>query len=132
MLLTIVNNDFHFHLFSLLICNPHFLSWKAYASDNKSSFVVMDQDQDDDFSQSEVDVDVNEDVPGNNEREKSNKSNKWNFASSYSSALKDHIKIHSEEKSKKCNHCDYVTSQTSHLRRHLKTHCGEKSNKCNQ
>ena len=35
-------------------------------------------------------------------------------------------------KSNKCNQCDYASSYASHLRRHLKTHSGEKPNKCNQ
>ena len=54
------------------------------------------------------------------------------YASSYASALRTHVKIHSGEKSNKCNQCDYASSRASHLRTHLKIHSGEKSNNCNQ
>ena len=37
--------------------------------------------------------------------------------------------MHSGEKSNKCNQCDYASSYASNLRAHLKTHSGEKSNK---
>ena len=36
------------------------------------------------------------------------------------------------EKSNKCNQCDYASSQAGDLKRHLKMHSGEKTNKCNQ
>ena len=36
------------------------------------------------------------------------------------------------EKSNKCNLCDHATSNAGHLRTHLKMHSGEKSNNCNQ
>ena len=32
------------------------------------------------------------------------------------------------EKSNKCNQCDYASSRASHLRRHFKRHTGKKSN----
>ena len=54
--------------------------------------------------------------------EKSNKCNQCDFASSYASALRTHLKTHSGEKSNKCNQCDYAASLASNLRRHLKTH----------
>ena len=54
------------------------------------------------------------------------------YASSYASNLRVHLKTHSGEKSNKCNQCDYASSDASNLRVHLKTHIGEKSNKCNQ
>ena len=40
-------------------------------------------------------------------KKKSNKCDQCDFASSYSSALKTHLKTHSGEKSNKCNQCDY-------------------------
>ena len=36
------------------------------------------------------------------------------------------------EKSNKCNQCNYASSLKSSLKRHFKTHTGEKSIKCNQ
>ena len=35
------------------------------------------------------------------------------------------------EKSNKCNRCDYASSYAIALKAHLKTHSGEKLNKCN-
>ena len=64
-------------------------------------------------------------------REKSNKCNQCDFASSYASTLKTHLKTHSGEKTNKCNQCDYASSNASALKTHLKTHNGEKPNKCN-
>ena len=61
-----------------------------------------------------------------------NKCNQCEFASSYVSVLRTHLKTHSEEKSNKCNQCDFASYYASVLRTHLKTHSGEKSNKCNQ
>ena len=59
-------------------------------------------------------------------REKSNKCNQCDFASSYASHLRRHLKTHSGEKPNKCNQCDYASGYTSALRRHLKTHIGKK------
>ena len=65
-------------------------------------------------------------------REKSNKCNQCDYASSNAGHLRTHLKTHSGEKSNKCNQCDYASSEVGKLRRHMKTHSGEKSNKCNQ
>ena len=59
-------------------------------------------------------------------REKSNKCNLCDYASSHTGHLRTHLKMHSGEKPNKCNQCDYAASEASKLRRHLKTHCGEK------
>ena len=65
-------------------------------------------------------------------REKSNKCNQCDYASSRADSLRTHFKIHSGEKSNKCSQCHYASSDVGNLRRHLRTHSGEKSNKCNQ
>ena len=82
----------------------------------------MDQDLiDDDLSESGVNVDV----PlrnTNNEREKSNKCNQCDYASSSPGNLRSHLITHSGEKSNKCNQCDYASIQAGDLRTHLKTH----------
>ena len=57
--------------------------------------------------------------------EKLNTCNQCDYASSYASALRRHLKTHSEEKPKKCNQCDYATSQAGNLRTHLKIHSGK-------
>ena len=79
-----------------------------------------------DISESEITL------PSSHSGEKSNKCNQCDFASSYASALRTHLKTHSGEKSEKCNQCDYACSDPSALRSHLKTHSGEKPYKCNQ
>ena len=56
---------------------------------------------------------------------RSNKCSQCDFASSYASNLRDHLKGHSGEKSNKCNQCDYASSHSSHLRTHFKTHSRE-------
>ena len=78
--------------------------------------------------------DAIEEVPmkETNRRKKSNKCNQCEYASSWVSALKTHVKIHNVERPKKCNQCNYASCRASSLRRHLKTHSGEKLNKCNQ
>ena len=63
---------------------------------------------------------------------KSHKCNQCNYASSYKSHLRNHLKTHSGEKSNKCNQCDFASFYARALRTHLKTHSGEKSNTCNQ
>ena len=65
-------------------------------------------------------------------KENSHKCNQCEYASSYASSLRTHLKMHSGEKSNKCNQCDYVSFEASNLRRHLEMHCGEKFNKCKQ
>ena len=82
----------------------------------------------DDLSESGVNVDV----PlrnTSNEREKSNKCNQCDYASSSPGNLRRHLKTHSGEKSNKCNQCDYASIQAGDLRTHLKTHSGEMANK---
>ena len=75
----------------------------------------MDQNLiDDDFCESGVNVD-NLLRNTNNEGENSNKCNQCDFASSYASVLRTHLKTHSGEKSNKCNQCDFASSN-------LKTH----------
>ena len=64
-------------------------------------------------------------------REKSNKCNLCDYASSHAGHLRAHLKMHSGEKSKKCTLCDYASVQAGNLRTHLKMHSGEKTNKCN-
>ena len=66
-----------------------------------------------------------------NIKDKSNKCDKCDFASSHVGNLRRHLKTHSGEKSNKCNQCDFASAQAGDLRRHLKTHSGEKSSKCN-
>ena len=89
---------------------------------NVPFLVVVDRNlQDDDF----VENGVNVDIPLKNTkivREKSNKCNQCDFASSQAGDLKRHLTTHSGEKSNKCNQCDYVSSQAGDLRKHLKTH----------
>ena len=67
-----------------------------------------------------------------NTPKKPNKCNQYDFALSYTSTLKTHLKTHSGGKLNKCNQCDYASSNASDLVKHLKTHSGEKSKKCNQ
>ena len=59
-------------------------------------------------------------------REKSNKCNLCDYATSNAGHLRTHLKMHSGEKTNKCNQCDYASSRASDLRTHLKTHDGEK------
>ena len=68
----------------------------------------------------------------NLQREKSNKCNLCDYASSHAGHLRTHMKMHSGEKSNNCNQCDFACSDPSSLKRHLKRHSGEKANKCNQ
>ena len=68
----------------------------------------------------------------NVQREKSNKCNLCDYASSHAGHLRTHMKMHSGEKLNKCNLCDFASIQAGNLRTHLKTHSGEKSNKCSQ
>ena len=78
--------------------------------------VVMDQNLiDDDFSERGVNVD-NPLRNTNNEKEKSNKCNQCEYASSVKSNFRRHLKTHSGEKSNKCNQCEYASSEAGHLR----------------
>ena len=78
-----------------------------------------------DISESEITL---ENLPSSHSGEKSNKCNQCDFASSYASALRAHLKTHSGEKPNKCNQCDFASSQAGNLRVHLKTHSREKPN----
>ena len=49
----------------------------------------------------------------------SQKCNQCNFASSWASSLRDHLKTHSGEKPNKCNQCNYASIQAVGLRRHM-------------
>ena len=60
--------------------------------------------------------------------QKSNKCNQCEYASSYASAFKTHLKIHSGEKSNKCSLCNFASSHARSLSTYLKIHSGEKSN----
>ena len=62
-------------------------------------------------------------------KEKSNKCNQCDYATSEASNLRIHFKTHTREKFKKF---DFVSSHADNLRKHLKTRSGEKLNKCNQ
>ena len=68
----------------------------------------------------------------NVQREKSNKCNLCDYASSQAGHLRAHLKTHSGEKSNKCNQCDFACSDPSSLSKHVKRHAGQKPNKCNQ
>ena len=65
-------------------------------------------------------------------REKFNKCNQCDYASSQAGHLRRHLKTHSGEKSHKCIECDYKSSRADNLRTHLKTHSGDKPNRCSQ
>ena len=56
----------------------------------------------------------------------SNKCDQCDYASSYASVLKTHLKMHSGEKPNKCHQCDYLPSHAGNLRTHLKMHSGVK------
>ena len=91
----------------------------------------MDQNLiDDDFSESGINVDV----PlrnTNNEKEKSNKCNQCEYASSQARNLKTHVKTHSGEKPNKCNQCDFSSSHAQSLKTHLRTHSEGQTNATN-
>ena len=55
-------------------------------------------------------------------KEKSKKCDQCDFASSWASSFKLHLKTHSGEKSNKCNQCDYASSEAGNLRRHSEIH----------
>ena len=55
-------------------------------------------------------------------KEKSNKCNQCDYASSTASHLRTHMKIHSKEKSNKRSQCDYASIEAGNLRKHLKMH----------
>ena len=63
---------------------------------------------------------------------KLSKCNKCDYASSYTSPLRNHLKTYTGERPNLCNQCNYASSDAGNLRTHLKTHRGEKPNKCNQ
>ena len=59
----------------------------------------------------------------------SKKCNQCDYATSYASSLRTHLKTHSGEKSNKCNQCDYASSQAGNLKKHFELHSPGKSNK---
>ena len=124
-----INFTFLFFFFSILHLN--FLSLKLTATEGKPCLlVVMEQNLENDNS---LQKNFSERIVNEHRvREKSNKCNQCDYASSNMGHLRTHVKTHNGEKSNKCNHCDFACSQAGSLRRHVKTHSGEKSNKCNQ
>ena len=62
-------------------------------------------------------------------KEKSNKCNQCDYATSEASNLRIHFKTHTREKFKKF---DFASTHADNLTKHLKTCSGEKLNKCNQ
>ena len=73
-------------------------------------------------------------------RERPNKCNQCDFASSQVGNLGRHLQTDSGGKPNKCNgcgyafcnQCDFASSEAGDLRRHFKTHSGGKQKKCNQ
>ena len=125
----ITSSAFFTFTFALPIQNKlHSFSSKQ-AKDNQQYLVVMElTPESNDRSINGVKMLVRK----SNYRNIENKCNQCDFASSYASALRRHLKTHSGEKLNKCNQCDYASSLAHNLRVHLKTHSGEKANKCNQ
>ena len=101
----------------------NFRSLRLTATEDKPChLVVMEQNLENDNS---LQKNFNERVV-NEHREKSNKCNQCDFASSRADTLRVHLKMHSGEKSNKCNKCDYASYDPSNLRKHLKRHDGGK------
>ena len=104
-----------------------FLSLKLTATgDERFQLLAMEQNLEHDNS---MQKNFGERV-SNADREKSNKCNLCDYASSRAGHLRRHLKTHGGEKTNKCNMCDYASSQAGHLRRHLKMHSGESLKKC--
>ena len=120
--------NFTFIFFSWAILHLNFLSLKLTATRDKPfHLLAMEQNLEHDNS---MQKNFNERVAIVH-REKSNKCNFCDYASSHAGHLRTHLKMHSGEKTKKCSLCDYASSHAGNLRTHLKMHSGEKSNKCN-
>ena len=119
--------NFTFIFFFLAILHLNFLSLKLTATGDKPfNLLTMEQNPEHDKS---MQKNFSESV-ANVHREKSNKCNLCDYASSHAGNLRTHLKAHSGEKSKRCNQCDFASSYSSALRAHLK-HRGEKW-RCNQ
>ena len=126
-IISAINYTFIFFFSKILHLN--FLSSKLTAAGDKPfHLLVMEQNLERDNS---MQMNFSERV-ANVHREKSNKCNLSDYASSRADHLRPHLKMHTGEKSNKCNLCDFASSYASALKTHLKMHSGEKSNKCNQ
>ena len=111
--------NFTFIFFSWAILHLNFLSLKLTATRDKPfHLLAMEQNLEHDNS---MQKNFNERVAIVH-REKSNKCNFCDYASSHAGHLRTHLKMHSGEKTKKCSLCDYASSYASNLKIHLKMH----------